>query len=558
MRNILPAFALLIAAPFCSRAALPLPDPDNGGIQLPSGFRALVVADNLNTGGKVGEVWRSLRFIAVAQNGDLYAKTSVDGIIALRDSTGNGRFDQKEMFGSGGGTGIALHAGWLYHSTNTAVYRYKYTPGELVPQGPPELIVGGLPDGGQHNAKSFAFDPEGRLLVEIGSPYNVYSEGDRLYGAKGKDPTDFLKTHGGFWRFDPDKQNQTQADGFHFSTGHRHSLALAWQPTAQSFFMVMMGRDNLNIIDPDDYDALDNAERVSEEMHKLTEGVNMGWPFTYYDPIKKARMVSPEFGGNNRKRADPDKYDKPVIAFPGHWAPLQMAVYTGSQFPARYRGGFFVAFHGSWNRAPLPQAGYNVSFVPVDASGSPLGSFEVFASGFPQRTSFTSTTDAKYRPGGVAVGPDGSLFISDTDKGRIWRVIYTGEGNGAQAGSAGAIDPVSENQGPLLRPPGSDVYSQYCAVCHMANGSGAGQLQPALVGNPYLKGDPKTLIGIVLRGPSAVLPPDRPKYSNVMPAFGFLNDKQVADLLTSLRGGFADGASAITPGDVAAARVPSP
>ena len=352
------------------RAALPAPDPDNGGIVLPPGFRALVVADNLAAHRQIGKNKDRLRFLTIATNGDIYIKSYFDGIYALRDTNGDGRADMIRNFGSGPGTCVALHDGWLYYSTRTGVYRYKYAPGELVPSGEPETIVSGLPAGAQHDAKCFAFDDQGRLLVEIGSPYNVYSDGDRQPGAKGKDATEFLKTHGGFWRFDANKANQTQADGFHFSTGHRHSLALAWNPVSTNFFMVMMGRDNLNTVDPDHYDELDNAERVAEEMHVLREGVNLGWPYTYWDPIKNARMVAPEFGGDNHQRDTNSAYDKPVIAFPAHWAPLQMALYTGTQFPEKYRGGMFLAFHGSWNRAPRPQAGYKVVFHSLRRKGN--------------------------------------------------------------------------------------------------------------------------------------------------------------------------------------------
>src|SRR6185436_10307438 len=133
-------------------------------------------------------------------------------------------------------------------------------------------------------------------------------------------------------------------------------------------------------------------------------------------------------------RSDP--YDKPVVAFPAHWAPLQLAMYTGTQFPEKYRGGAFVAFHGSWNRAPRPQAGYLVAFVPFDTQGMPTGAYEVFADGFAGRDEFVRTRDARFRACGIAVGPDGSLYITDTEKGRIWRVIYTGETSTARAGAA--------------------------------------------------------------------------------------------------------------------------
>lgn len=543
LATLLPACLLLPAV-----ASQPVPDADNGGLSLPPGFRAFIVADNLNAGRSVGKQYDMIRFLAAAPNGDLYAKTFRGGILALRDTNGDGRFEEKQEFGSGGGTGIVIRGNWLYHSTNSAVYRYPYHEGQLVPTGDPELIVGGLIDKGTHNAKSFAFDGQGRLLVEIGSPYNVYSEPDRQLGAKGKDATEFLQTHGGFWRFDANRPNQTQADGFHFSTGHRHSLALAWQPTAKEFFMVMMGRDNMNTVAPEFYDALDNAERVSEEMHRLHEGVNLGWPYTYWDPIKQARMVAPEFGGDNRKRAEVGKYDEPVIAFPAHWAPLQMAFYAGAQFPAHYQGGAFIAFHGSWNRAPLPQDGFNVCFVPFDEKGAPLGTYEVFAA---------NAGPKRFRMGGVAVAPDGSLFISDTDQGRIWRIVYTGE----TAPAAGTLSQAVATNPPLPAPTdaalksGYAVYSQICIACHMPDGLGAGQQNPPLVGSAVISGSAAQLIDVVLRGPAAVLPADRAKFANAMPAFPILTDEQIAGVLSYLRKTVVTPAAGpITPAEVTARR----
>lgn len=546
-------------------ASLPTPDADDGAITLPPGFRALVVADNLVVGKKVGNSPERLRFLAVAPNGDLYAKLVRGNILALRDTDGDGRFDLIKEFGPGdGSTHIAFHDGYLYHSSRTAVYRYKYTPGELVPTSPLETIVRDLPAEKDHDAKSFGFDEAGRMIVEVGSPYNVFSDGDRRKGAKGKtdaEVTAFQKTYGGFWRFDPAKPNQTQAaDGVRFSTGHRHSLGLAWHPTSKAFFMVQMGRDGLNVVDPVHYDELDNAERVSEVMHLLREGADLGWPRTYWDPIKKARMLAPEYGGDNFKRAEPDPYDKPVVAFPGHWAPLQLTLYTGTQFPAKYRGGMFVAFHGSWNRAPRSQAGYKVAFVPFDEKGMPRGTYETFADDFAGVEEFTNTRDARFRPAGVAVGPDGSLYISETEKGRIWRVIYTGE-NSSVATSAGEPTRVrrviaqQQTFAPIAADtPGGKIFAQICAACHMPNGSGVAGMQPALTTSAIVAGDTNRLIDVLLQGPAAVLPADREKFSNVMPPFGVLSDADLASVISYLRKNFAKGSPDVTPAQIAARR----
>ena len=553
-------FAALVFTPLL-RAALPAPDSDDGGLTLPPGFRALVFADNLVVGrqrefglGASGDSSDTLRFLAVAPNGDVYAKVKRDGIFALRDTNGDGRADVIKNFGHGGGTGIAVHDGWLYESSTTAVYRYRLTPGQLVPTGDRETVVSGLPAGKQHDAKSFTFDDSGNLYVEVGSPFNVYSENDRRPGARGLDATEFLKTHGGFWRFDPNKLNQTQADGYHYSTGHRHILAVAWNPVSKALFVVMNGRDQLDTVAPQYYDALDNAMRVAEEMHILHDGSNLGWPYTYYDPFKHARMVGPEFGGDNRKRAEPGKYPDPLIAFPAHWAPMQMAFYHGTQFPARYRGGAFIAFHGSWNRAPLPQEGYRVCFVPFNADGMPTGDYETFANGFTGLDhDFTSPSDARYRPCGLAVGPDGSLYVGDSEKGRIWRIIYTGENRPAASHVTAA--PAPEHRPVNDGSHGGQIYAQICATCHMADGSGVSNMQPPLIGDKIVAGDPATLIDVILRGPAAVSPPDRTKYENTMPAFGAtLSDRDVADVASFVRRVFAHENKAVTPAMVAARR----
>ena len=561
MRVITTTFAALALSAASVFATLPAPDPDDGGIDLPPGFRALVYADNLVVGKRDGRNRENLRGLAVAPNGDVYAKEMYGRIFALRDTNGDGRADLIKEFGPGdGGTIIMFHDGYLYHASSKALYRYKYSPGELVPSSPLEVIVRDLPnESGGHDQKPFAFDESGHVIIEVGSPYNDYSQPDRRPGAKGYSPGEvakFQETYGGFWQFDANKTNQTFADGVRFATGQRHTLALVWQPVSKNFFICMMGRDQLNTVDSADYDALDNAERISEEFHLLKKGSNLGWPYTYWDPFKNARMVSPEYGGDNRKRSDNPAYDKPLIAFPAHWAPLQMCLYDGTQFPAHYHNGMFLAFHGSWNRAPLPQAGYRVVFIPFDADGMPAGQYENFAMGFPGVDEFVNTRDARYRPCGVAVGPDGSLYISDTEKGRIWRVIYNGQTNTSMVRKSIVITSSGQTFPPInADTTGGKIYAQICAACHMPNGSGVPGMQPALVGSAVIAGDTTRLINVLLKGPAAALPPDRPKYQNVMPPFGpVYKDADIASLINYLRANFAPNAAKVTPEEIAAQR----
>ena len=105
----------------------------------------------------------------------------------------------------------------------------------------------------------------------------------------------------------------------------------------------------------------------------------------------------------------------PVASFPGHWAPNATTIYRGTQFPSEYRGGAFIAFHGSWNRSPAPQQGFRVEFVPMK-SGKTSGAPMDFATPTGEPTSL--------RFSGLAVGPDGSLYIGADANQKIWRVMY--------------------------------------------------------------------------------------------------------------------------------------
>jgi glucose/arabinose dehydrogenase/mono/diheme cytochrome c family protein len=548
----LPVFLFVMAS--VSRAvcaSLPAPDPNDGGISLPFGFHATVFADNL---GKI-------RFLTVATNGDVYVKKNSKGLFALRDSTGSGHADVIKSFAENieRGTGVALHGDWLYFSSDEEVYRMKIAPGELLPIGEIETVVTGLPRGQrQHESKIFAFDESENLYVEVGSPSNASAENDRSQGATGKNPAELFKQHGGYWRFKANLTNQDQLkDGYHFSTGMRHSVSIAWHPISKSLFVFMMGRDQLNTVDPERYTPEYNAENPAEEMHLLKEGANFGWPFTYWDPQRGCRMISPEFGGDNRKRDISGNYPVPLVSLPAHYAPLQMAIYTGKQFPKHYLNGAFVASHGSWNRGPLPQAGYKVMFLPFYEDGTPSGNYETFADNFAEVPVIISPNDAQYRPCGVAMSPEGSLFVSDSEKGRIWRIFYDGNASmiPAVAKANGGNKSISDTA-PNNSSTGSQLYTTYCAVCHMADGGGVTGMQPPLKGSARVTGDVDQLIRIVLEGPAKVLPADRPHYSNAMPPWNILTDEQISQILSYVRKTFSEKKDEVTPAQVAKMRLP--
>jgi glucose/arabinose dehydrogenase len=396
-------------------------DPDNAGLELPPGFCAQVFADD------VGQP----RHIVVAPNGDVFAALrrsrrgdSPVGVIALRDTDGDGVADVRNRFGDRGGTGIALHSGFLYFGPNDGVIRYPLAAGSLEPSGPPETIVSGLPATRSHRAKSIAITPDGTLFVNIGAPSNSCQQEDREAGSPGQDPCPQLETRAGIWKFDANARGQTQADGERFATGLRNVVALALNPLDGSLYGAMHGRDQLGQNWPDLFTLEQSAEKPSEELVKIQQGEDYGWPYCYHDPELGRLVLAPEYGGDGKAVGRCGEKKEPIAAYPAHWAPNGLLFYTGEQFPERYRGGAFIAFHGSWNRAPLPQGGYNVVFQPLDSDGRPAGDWEVFAAGFAGAD--VSPGGAAHRPSGLAQGPDGSLFISDDKGGRIYRIIYTG------------------------------------------------------------------------------------------------------------------------------------
>lgn len=390
----------------------------NNEIELPDGFKMTVFAEELGRG----------RHLTVRDNGDVYlALRSLEeghGIVALRDEDGDGRSDRIERFGDYPGTGIEVHGDYLYFGSDSTVYRYPLREGELVPDLEPEVIVEGFPEQRQHAVKPFAFDQEGHIYVNVGGPSNACQEEMRTPGSPGLDPCPQLERHAGIWRFDADQPGQTQVeDGHRYATGIRNSVALAWNDSDNHLYVVQHGRDQLDQLFPEHFNAEQNAQLPAEEFLRVSDGSDFGWPYCYYDQIQGKKVLSPEYGGDGEVVGRCDQFEDPILAFPGHWAPNDLIFYTGDLFPERYRDGAFIAFHGSWNRAPLEQAGYLVAFVPFEG-GEPAGDFDRFATGFPDQEELMNPRDARYRPTGLAEGPDGALYISDSQNGYVFKVTY--------------------------------------------------------------------------------------------------------------------------------------
>ncbi|HEU4747718.1 MAG TPA: hypothetical protein VFS56_04395 [Gemmatimonadaceae bacterium] len=403
------------------------PGCETAGLTLPNGFCATIFSSDA----------AGARHIVVAPNGDVFVNTQASGrqagrretgsILALRDVDRDGRADSTRRFGAGGGTGIALHQNFLYATAGGSIVRYRLPSGALTPTGGPDTIVTDLPTSG-HRANNFVIVGP-TIYVNIGSRTNACQQRDRQRQSRGVDPCTELETRAGIWTFDVNRLRQRARSGRRFATGIRNAVALTRNPFDGALYATVHGRDQLHDSWPALYTTKENAENPGEVMIRVGRGGDYGWPYCYHDMVSRSLVLSPEYGGDKRTAGRCAAKAPALMAFPAHWAPNGMVFYTSSAFPSRYRGGAFVAFHGSWNRAPEPQAGFRVVFVPF-RENAPAGTFSTFADGFMARPTGTARVrpgPGVHRPVGLAESPDGALYITDDVGGTIYKVTYTSD-----------------------------------------------------------------------------------------------------------------------------------
>lgn len=426
------AMSIATAGPVAAQSAC---KGDNGGLALSPGFCATVFADNLG----------HVRHLVVAPNGVVYANTwsgryfrnaplAPPGafLIALKDADDDGRAEIIKRFGStpeeggAGGSGIAFYNNAIYAEEKDRILRYPLTPGEVAPSSAPTVVLSGMPLTGDHPMHPFVIDAKGQLFVDLGSATNACQAENRVAGARGIQPCVEKETRGGTWRYDANKTGQVFSATERYASGIRNGEGFAFDSSGR-LFATQHGRDQLFQNWPRLYTAEQSAELPAEELIELSAGADYGWPECYYDQQQNKLVLAPEYGGDGGKTVGLCAERRaPVAALPGHWAPNDLAIYLGNKFPEGYRGGAFIAFHGSWNRAPLPQGGYNVVFQPL-TDGKASGPYVVFADGF--AGAVKEPGRAAFRPTGLAVSPDGALYVSDDIHGRIWRITYNGNGS---------------------------------------------------------------------------------------------------------------------------------
>lgn len=404
---------------------------DDSGLKLPAGFCATVFADDIG----------HARHMVAARNGVLYVNTwsgryygddtphAGGFLVALQDKNGSGKAETIERFGetvqSGGhgGTGIGMYKGAIYAEINDRIVRYSLPASSITPSGSADTIVSGLPLGGDHPMHPFIISANGDMYVDVATATNSCQLKNRQLESPGMDPCTELETRGGIWRYDANKTSQIFSPAQRFATGIRNAEGFAFVEDGQ-LLVTQHGRDQLRANWPNLYKAEQEATLPSEELLLLKANGDYGWPECYHDAFQNRLVLAPEYGGNGGNLVGPCANKiAPIAVFPAHWAPNAMVRYDKKEFPVHYRGGVFIAFHGSWDRAPYEQGGYNVVFQALDRDQA-SGQCEIFADGF--AGAVKSPAQAEHRPTGLAVGPDGSLYVSDDVRGRIYRIDYRG------------------------------------------------------------------------------------------------------------------------------------
>jgi glucose/arabinose dehydrogenase/cytochrome c5 len=520
---ILGAILALAAAPaaFAQKSTCA---PDNGGITLSPGFCASIFADNLG----------HVRHAIVDKNGVLYVNiwsgryyagqpVPEDGfLVALQDADKDGKAEIIQKFGqtkavkNTGGSGIELYNGYVYAEagdtglpvdTAAKIVRYKLPANGIVPpsDAEPETVLSGLPMAGDHNMHPFVIDKKGMMFVDLGSASNSCQAKNRQLNVPGADPCVESLTRAGIWQYDAKKLNQVFSPKERYATGLRNPEALGFDASGR-LFAAVHGRDQLiqnwGALYPDKDHTV---ELPAETLVEIKAGTDHGWPKCYYDNFQKKLVLAPEYGGDGGKAVgECAGKQAPVAAYPAHWGPNDVKFYTGKAFPTAAQGGAFITFHGSWNRSPSPQDGFNVVFQPMK-NGKASGEYVVFADGFAGAGKGTGKAD--YRPMAVAMAPDGAMYITDDVKGRIWRVTYTGAASAkvtaapkpvvAAPAAVASTQPAAPTQTGALPPgvtgdliaAGDRVYhATSCAACHGADAKGATP-GPDLTSSKYLWGD---------------------------------------------------------------------
>ncbi|MDR7048619.1 Raf kinase inhibitor-like YbhB/YbcL family protein [Duganella sp. 3397] len=351
-------------------------------VKAPAGFSVSAFATGL----------KNIRIIAVAPDGTVYVSRRDQGdVLMLKDANGDGRADGAPVTvaNRAGAHGLAIRDGKLYLATVKEVFvadiRSDGTLGAL------QLLIGDLPDAGQHSNRTLAFGPDGMLYISAGSTCNACNESNPENAA--------------LLRASPDGKQRSI-----FASGLRNTIGFDWHPRTGELWSMDHGIDFLG------------DDEQPEEINKLELGKQYGWPHVY-----GAGGIYPQSTPQGDiSKEDWKAHSTPmVLSYTAHAAPMQMLFYRGTGFPAEYQGDAFVTMRGSWNRST--PSGYEI--VRVRFANGQATSVEPFVTGF--LTDGGKTHIA--RPVGLAMAKDGSLLMADDANGVLYRVAYTGAGKATAA-----------------------------------------------------------------------------------------------------------------------------
>lgn len=357
--------------------------PEGAWPQAPEGFKVERYAEGLD----------GPREIRKAPNGDLFVAEMDSGKIRVfRGVTKDGKPEKASVFATGlpDPFGIAFYPPgknpkWVYIGNTISVVRFPYHNGDLEATGKSEELISGIPRGG-HSTRDLAFSPDGkRLFVAVGSGSNIDDPDTH--------PREFHRAN--ILEYTPEGKFVKV-----YASGIRNPVGITIQPGTSTLWCSVNERDQLG----------DNL--VPDYITHVQEGGFYGWPWYYMGD-----HPDPRLGGKHPELKD--KVIVPDVLLQPHNASLEMVFYEGHQFPKEYHGDIFAGEHGSWNKSV--RAGYEVIRVPVE-NGKALGSYQDFLTGF-----VTKDGQVWGRPVGVAVGPDGTLFVADDGSNSIWRVVYVGK-----------------------------------------------------------------------------------------------------------------------------------
>lgn len=339
-------------------------------IQLPEGFSIAVYAEDVP----------NARSMVRSESGVLFVGTRKEGsVYALIDSDNDHRIDRKYVLATGlhMPNGVALRNGSLYVAEVSRLLRFDDIEACLDDPPKPVVVYDDYPTDDHHGWKYIAFGPDGYLYVPVGAPCNICDPEQEIYAS--------------ITRMRPDGSDRSIV-----AHGVRNTVGFDWHPETGDLWFTDNGRDMWgDDIPPDELNVAPRG------------GMHFGYPY-----IHGKDLLDPQFGEGH----DPAAYEPAALNLGPHVAALGMKFYTGDQFPEKYRGGIFIAEHGSWNRTN--KIGYRVQFVPL-VDGKP-GAYETFAEGWLQGESVWG------RPVDVLLLPDGSILVSDDHAHVIYRISYQG------------------------------------------------------------------------------------------------------------------------------------